>query len=179
MKSKDGRFTVSCNCHYATPQYQHRQKDLNPRLSVLETDALPTELYLRIDQWTLVDSNHILRILLSANRSTFSIIQTSLSSAFTQSDFSPAHTPCLPSVRCGSRKIRTFGVLIRLGPLAEGWFRPLTHTSFLYTMQSQKRGTQPICVPIQKKIFLINLLIGYLFSYRLYSMYISHYHFLK
>ena len=28
--------------------YWHRQKDLNPRLSVLETDALPTELYLHI-----------------------------------------------------------------------------------------------------------------------------------
>ena len=74
--------------------------------SVLETDALPNELYLWIDLWTLVDSNHILRI------------------------FSPAHTPCLPSVRSGSRKIRTFGVFKSLGPLAEGWFRPLTHTSF-------------------------------------------------
>ena len=28
--------------------YWHRQKDSNPRLSVLETDALPTELYLHI-----------------------------------------------------------------------------------------------------------------------------------
>lgn len=56
-----------------------------------------------------MDSNHILRI------------------------FSPAHTPCLPSVHgCGSRKIRTFGPLKRLGPLAEGWFRPLTHASFVY-----------------------------------------------
>ena len=32
--------------------YWHRQKDLNPRLSVLETDALPTELYLH----TIVDT---------------------------------------------------------------------------------------------------------------------------
>ena len=34
----------------------------------------------------------------------------------------------------------------RLHPLAEGWFRPLTHTSFCLTLQSYIAQMQPICV---------------------------------
>lgn len=72
--------------------------------------------------WTLVESNHVLRI------------------------FSPAHTPCLPNVLCGSRRIRTFGTFVRFGPLAEGWFQPLTHTSFHLMLQSYNPSLQPIFV---------------------------------
>ena len=40
--------------------------------------------------------------------------------------------------------------LARLGPLAEGWFRPLTHASFCLTLQSYIGGMQPICVSKNK-----------------------------
>lgn len=54
----------------------------------------------------------------SGNRLAFGIIQASLSSALTCGDFELSE------------------LFERLGPLAEGWFRPLTHASFLLTLQS-------------------------------------------
>lgn len=45
---------------------------------------------------------------------------------------------------------------VRLAPLAEGWFRPLTHDSFLLTLQSYKAQMQPICVS-QNNLFFQNL----------------------
>ncbi len=96
--------------------------------------------YTDVSKWTLVDSNHILRI------------------------FSPAHTPCLPSVHLAeAERFELSELFDRLGPLAESWFRQLTHASFLLphigsfywysasssrlTLQSYKARMQPICVP--------------------------------
>ena len=42
-----------------------------------------------------------------------------------------AYTKSAKIPMCGSRRIRTFGTLVEFGPLAEGWFRPLTHASIL------------------------------------------------
>ena len=72
--SEDGRFTVSCNSRYATPQYFAEAE----RLAQIE------------------------------------------------------------SIFSGLRRfaIRLSEPFVRLGPLAEGWFRPLTHTSFCLTLQS-------------------------------------------
>ena len=72
--SEDGRFTVSCNSRYATPQYFAEAE----RLAQIESIS-----------------------------AVFADLQFELSEPF-----------------------------VRLGPLAEGWFRPLTHTSFCLTLQS-------------------------------------------
>ena len=119
------------------PIYWHRQKDSNPRLSVLfpiiiggasaylkqawicirlarlvETDALPTELYRHFK------SGH------SWTRTTFS-------------GFSVLriHHVCQVS-SAEAERFELSEPFERLGPLAEGWFRPLTHASFILTLQS-------------------------------------------
>ncbi len=105
------------------PIVWHRQKDSNLRLSVLETDALPTEPYRRIEVDTCGLEPHS---------------QDFQSCAYTM------------SAKCPLAEAERFELsepLARLGPLAEGWFRPLTHASFVLTLQSYHPAPHPICVP--------------------------------
>ena len=157
-KPEGERFTVSCNCRYATPQCNlQEQKDLNPviafgalpqqRPEVLETDDLSSELYSYISGPSWIRTTF----------SGFSVLRI--------------HHVCQVSI-CGSRKIRldaalsaisslleycrgarswpeaTFEARIGLGSLAESWFlsplcsesasrlRPLTHASLSLTLQN-------------------------------------------
>lgn len=154
-KPEGERFTVSCNCRYATPQCDlQEQKGSNPRLSVLETDVLPSELYSYIcgHSWTRTTFSGFF-----AEQSAKAMIQ---SCAYTMSAKCPFG---------GSRKTRTFEARVGLGSLAESWFLspkalrdndrspmlPFLATqatsSITLTMQNYKGRMQPICV--LKKIF--------------------------